>query len=73
MAVNELHSFGRKTLAFAKGVTFLTKISVTEKTLLGEDENAFTQRLLRKYGDGQGTMEIVFKNGRPDYAIVTLA
>jgi hypothetical protein len=70
--VNELYNFGRKSLSFAKGVASLTKISITEKSLLGEDEKAFTQRLLKKYGNDQGTMEIVFKNGRPDYAIITL-
>jgi hypothetical protein len=73
MSVNELYSFGRKTLSFARGVTFLTKISITEKSLMGEDESAFTERLLKKYRNEEGTIEIVFKNGRPDYAIVTIA
>jgi hypothetical protein len=73
MPMNELHSFGRKTLSFAKGVSFLTKTAITEKSLAGEDECTFTQRLLNKYCDDEGTIEIVFKHGRPDYAIVTIA
>ena len=29
--------------------------------------------LLEKYQDQQGTIEIVFKRGRPDYAIITFS
>ena len=44
----------------------------TAEYRLGEDEDAFTERLMRKYGNHQGTIEIVFKGGQPDYAIITL-
>ncbi len=66
-----LFSFGRKFISFSDGESSLKKVSVTEKSLNGEDEDAFTQRLLTKYGKQEGEMEIVFKNGRPDYAIIT--
>ena len=65
--------FGRKTLSFAEGATVLTKTTITEKAMSGEDETSFTQRLLRKYENQRGAIEIVFKNGRPDYAVVTLS
>jgi hypothetical protein len=70
--VNGSYDFGRKSFSFSKGVASLTKVSITEKSLVGEDENTFTQRLLKKYANEEGTIEIVFKNGHPDYAIVTL-
>jgi hypothetical protein len=63
--------FGRKFITFSDGDASLTKVSITEKSLTGEDEQSFTQRLLSKYEKEEGTMEIVFKNGRPDYAIIT--
>lgn len=63
--------YGRKVIVFAAGEVSLTKVSVTEKSLTDEDEQMFTQRLLSKYEKQEGTMEIVFKNGRPDYAIIT--
>lgn len=62
--------FGRKRLAFAEGTAHLVSYSVTERAKTGEDEQAFTDRLLRKFGEGQGTIEIVFKHNRPDYAII---
>ena len=68
----ELLKYGRKTLSFAHGEASLTRISVTERVLPREDESTFTQRLLKKYGEQQGTIEIVIKNGRPDYAIITI-
>jgi hypothetical protein len=49
----------------------LTGTSVTERSLKGEDENAFAKRLMKMYGKNEGTIEIVFKMGRPDYAIVS--
>ena len=62
----------RKTLAFGGGETSIKKMSLTEKPLTSEDEETFTQRLLRKYGKRRGTIELVLKNGYPDYAIITL-
>jgi hypothetical protein len=64
-------SFGRKFISLLEGEASLTKVSITEKSQAGEDEQAFAQRLLRKYEQTEGTMEIVFRNGRPDYAIIT--
>jgi hypothetical protein len=68
--MNELLSFGRKILSFSKGEAFVTEICVTEKSLADENEQKFTQRLLGKYREHEGTIEIVIKNGRPDYAII---
>lgn len=65
-------NFGRKTFSFSEGVSVLTSMCVTEKATPGEDETAFTRRLLEKYEGQRGTIEVVFKHGRPDYAIVTL-
>jgi hypothetical protein len=65
--------YGRKTFSFGEGSTVLTSTCVTEKAMSGEDETAFTRRLVKKYGDQRGSIEVVFKNGRPDYAIVTLS
>jgi hypothetical protein len=70
--VNNQQSFGRKTLTFTKGEAALEKVTVVEKPLPSETEATFTQRLLTKYQSKQGMMEIVFKDGRPDYAIITL-
>lgn len=64
--------YGRKTFSLDNGKAVLTRISITEKSFPREDENAFTERLIRKYGSLQGTIEVVFKDGHPDYAIVTL-
>lgn len=65
--------FVRKVLSFSGGEASLKKVFITERPLSGEDEDEFTQRLLAKYGKQQGTIEIVLKNERVDYAIVTLA
>lgn len=65
-------TFGRKKFTFSEGVSTLTSTSITEKSKPGESEAAFTRRLLAKYADCHGSMEIVFKQGRPDYAIVTI-
>jgi hypothetical protein len=65
--------YGRKTFSFDAGAAVHTRTSVTEKASAGEDEQSFTQRLLKKYENQRGDIEIVFKNGRPDYAIVTLS
>ena len=48
-------------------------MSITERALVGEDERAFTERLMRLYGQQKGTIEIVFRSGCPDYAIITLS
>jgi len=62
--------YGRKTFTIVKGTAVLKSTEITEKPLQHEDEKAFTQRLLHKYGHRQGTVEIVFRNGRPNYAIL---
>jgi hypothetical protein len=63
--------FGRRIYSFNNGDVVLKSTSVTEKALPDEDETAFTDRLVTKYGNQQGVLEIVFKRGRPDYAIIT--
>ncbi len=63
-------SFGRRKYSFSNGSVELTGTSVTERSLKGEDENAFAKRLMKLYGKNEGTIEIVFKMGRPDYAII---
>jgi hypothetical protein len=65
--------YGRKTFSFDGGAAVHTRTTITEKANAGEDEQSFTQRLLKKYENQRGDIEIVFKNGRPDYAIVTLS
>ena len=63
--------FGRKHFSFAEGTTTLDRMSVTERPKKGEDETCFTNRLVKQYGNQQGAIEIVIKNGLPDYAIIT--
>ena len=63
--------YGRKIFAFDEGGAVLTSTSVTEKALPDEDERTFTRRLVEQYKGQQGTIEIVFKSGRPDYAVIT--
>jgi len=65
--------FGRRRFDFAQGKVELTSTSFTEKALPGEDEQAFTDRLLKLYSSREGTIEMVFKGGSPDYAIITLS
>lgn len=65
--------YGRKTYSFIEGKTIHTGTTITEKSLPGETEQEFTARLTKKYIDQKGTLEVVFKGGRPDYAIVTIA
>ena len=65
-------AFGRKRFILTEGVSKLTSTSITEKPIRGETEAEFTRRLLAKYADCNGEMEIVFKQGRPDYAIITI-
>jgi len=59
-------------MSFANGRAKLEQITVTEKAFPGEDKDQFVDRLLKRYTDKNGTFQIVFKNGKPDYAIVTL-
>ena len=63
--------YGRKVFSFDEGGTALKSTVVTEKALPDESETAFIQRLLKKYEDQRGTIELVFKRGRPDYAVIT--
>lgn len=65
--------FGRKRYSFKKGNVVLRSTSVTEKALPEEDEKTFTRRLADKYKDEQGMIEVIFKRGRPDYAIITFS
>lgn len=69
----EALSYGRKVFSFAQGTTVHTSTSITERALPQEREKAFTHRLMKKYSDQQGIIEIVFKNGRPDYAVITFS
>jgi hypothetical protein len=62
--------YGRRIFSFGDGDAVLKSTSVTEKAMPGEDEMAFTRRLLRKFEGQRGTIEVVFKSGRPDYAII---
>lgn len=64
--------FGRKQFSFGGGAPILESIVITEKPLKDEDEVAFTQRLVHQYSDQHGTIEMVIKNGSPDYAIIAL-
>jgi hypothetical protein len=66
----ETVNYGRKTFSIIKGMAVHKSTEITEKPLPHEDEKAFTQRLLHKYGHLQGTVEIVFRNGRPNYALL---
>lgn len=65
--------YGRRKFTFENGKKVVTSTSITERSLYGEDEEAFVRRLLEKYGNGRGNIEIVIKAGRPDYAIITIA
>lgn len=66
-------NYGRMVFSFNEDQTVLESTSVTEKALAHEDEKAFTRRLLKKYKGRCGTLEVVFKRGRPDYAIITFS
>ncbi|UCC54165.1 MAG: hypothetical protein JSV68_09360 [Anaerolineaceae bacterium] len=65
-------TYGRRKLTFAEGTCLHTSTSVTERSLASEDEDAFIARLMSKYGNRKGTIEVVIKGGKPDYAIITL-
>ena len=66
-------SFGRKKFSLVKGKPVLKSTSITVRTLPGEDEVAFIKRLLQKYGKQAGTVEMIFKGGHPDYAVITFS
>lgn len=68
----ETISFGRRRLSFCNGTAVHTSTTVTVRAFLNEDEPAFTNRLLKTYCDEKGSIEIVFKAGRPEYAIITI-
>lgn len=65
--------FGRKKYSLKKGKPILESTSVTVRTLPREDEETFTKRLIKMYGHLEGTVEMVFKAGRPDYAVITFS
>lgn len=65
--------FGRKRYSLVEGRPILKSTSITVRTRPGEDEEAFTKRLLGQYGQYEGTVEMVFKRGRPDYAVITFS
>ena len=62
--------YGRKTFSFDNGMATLVNTSITEQALPGEDEHVFIQRLLKKYEQRKGTVEIVIKNGQPSHAVL---
>jgi hypothetical protein len=64
--------YGRRRLAFANGRVVLTSTTHTIRALPGEDETSFVERLLADSDAVQGTIEIVFKGGYPEYAVVTI-
>ncbi len=64
--------YGRRRLAFAHGRAVPTSTTHTIRAHEGEDEAAFVQRLLDEWDADQGTIEIVFKGGFPEYAVVTI-
>ena len=70
--IMKLVNHGRRKLTFDNGENTVTSTSVTERSLVGEDETTFLRRLMEKYGHHQGTIEVVFKNGKPDYATVIM-
>jgi hypothetical protein len=64
--------YGRRCLTFSKGCAVYTSTVWTVRALPGEDEQAFTRRLLTECGESEGTLEIVFRAGVPDYATITV-
>jgi hypothetical protein len=66
-------TYGRRRLAFSKGSVVHTSTVLTIRAEDGEDEAAFTQRLLRTCANCEGTIEIVFRAGAPEYAVITIS
>lgn len=64
--------YGHKLFSLSGGEMELTTTTITEKAFPAEDEESFLKRLLHKYGKSEGTVEIVFKKGRPDYAVICI-
>lgn len=64
--------YGRRRLAFSNGRVVPTSTAHTVRAYPGEDEAAFVERLLAECDAVQGTIEIVFKGGFPEYAVVTI-
>jgi hypothetical protein len=64
--------YGRRRLAFSNGRVVPTSTMLTVQANPEEDESAFIQRLLRECTAEEGTIEIVFKGGHPQYAIITI-
>jgi hypothetical protein len=64
--------YGRRRLAFSNGCAVPTSTMYTVRAHSAEDEAAFIQRLLDECDADQGTIEIVFKGGFPEYAVVTV-
>ena len=52
----EIINFGRRKYEFAHGSVELMRTDITERSLKGEDEHAFTKRLMKKYGNKEGTI-----------------
>ena len=69
----ETIKFGRRKFTVIDGETKLFSTSITVRAYKGEDEQAFFERLKEICGNAQGIMEIIFKAGRPDYAIITFS
>ena len=65
--------YGRKIFSFDEAGTALESTVVTEKVFPGENEEAFIRRLSDKYQGQQGTIEVVFKRGLPDYAVISFS
>ena len=63
---------GRLRLVFSRGVVTCTSLVETTKTESDEAETTFFQRLVAHFQDEENAIELVFKGGRPNYAIITL-
>lgn len=64
-------NFGRRKFTFGNGKSELLSTSITVRSQAGEAEEAFKKRLLKMVDNKKGTIEIVIKAGKPDYAIIT--
>jgi hypothetical protein len=67
----EIIKYGRRKYTFLEGKLKPAGLSITERSLRGENEKEFTSRLMKSYGKKQGTIEVILKNGFPDYAVIT--
>jgi hypothetical protein len=64
--------YGRRRLSFSHGRAVHTCTIHTVQANPEEDEAAFVQRLLAECSASEGTIEIVFKAGQPQYAVLTV-